>query len=176
MSKKALLVVDVQEALVAENPYRRQELIAAIKRLKAACAQAGVEVLYVRHNEEEGELKPDSPGWAIYHELAPQAGERVVDKWFNSAFHKTELAAYLEEQGITELILTGMQTEFCIDATCKSAFDLGYRLTIPEEANSTFDNAYLPADKLHEFYNRGIWQGRFAEVMSLGDCLARLAE
>ena len=76
---------------------------------------------------------------------------------------------YLESKNIDTIILTGLQTEYCIDATCKSAFEHEYKIIIPEETNTTFDNEYLSGEKLYEFYNYKIWSNRFARVLSMNE-------
>lgn len=78
---------------------------------------------------------------------------------------------YFESKEIDTIILVGLQTEYCIDATCKSAFDNGYKVIIPEETNSTFDNEYLTGEKLYEFYNYKIWNKRFANVIPVEDVI-----
>lgn len=67
--------------------------------------------------------------------------------------------------------MVGLQTEYCIDATCKSAFDYGYKIIIPEETNTTFANDYLSGEKLYEFYNYKIWNKRFADVISVEEVI-----
>lgn len=75
----------------------------------------------------------------------------------------------MESKNIDTIILTGLQTEYCIDATCKSAFEHEYKIIIPEETNTTFDNEYLSGEKLYEFYNYKIWSNRFARVLSMNE-------
>jgi nicotinamidase-related amidase len=60
-----------------------------------------------------------------------------------------------------------MQTEYCIDATCKAAFEHGFSIIIPEQTNTTFDNQYMNAKTLYEFYHYQIWQNRFARVLPM---------
>ena len=64
-----------------------------------------------------------------------------------------------------------MQTEYCIDATLKSAFDYEYEIIIPEETNTTFDNEYMTGGNLYEFYNYKIWNKSFAKVMPVEDVI-----
>lgn len=59
----------------------------------------------------------------------------------------------MESKDIDSIILVGLQTEYCIDATCKSAFDFEYKIIILEETNTTFDNQYLSGEKIYEFNN-----------------------
>lgn len=168
MSHNVLLVVDVQTALVNEHPHNEEKVIANIKRLITAARQSNTEVLYVRHDDGVGEaLEYGTDGWQIYHEIAPLEGEKIFEKKYNSSFLKTGLKEYLESKKVETIFLMGMQTEYCIDATLKSAFDNGYKIMIPEQTNTTFDNEYLSGEKLYEFYNYKIWNHRFAKVLSL---------
>lgn len=172
MKNIVLLVVDMQKALVKEHPYNERMVIDNIKRLIASSRKNNVEVVFVRHDDGPGEeLERGKDGWQVYEELEPQEGEYIVDKEYNSAFHKTDLREYLNSKNIDTVILTGMQTEYCIDATLKSAFDYEYKIIIPMDSNTTFDNEYLAGEKLFKFYNYKIWNKRFAQVMPVEDVI-----
>lgn len=177
MSKSVLMVVDVQTALIKEHPYNEHNVIGNISKLISAARRSGMEVLYVQHDDGQGtELEYGTEGWQIYPAAAPVMDEKIFSKKYNSAFHKTDLKEYLDSREIDTIILTGLQTEYCIDATCKSAFDCGYRVIIPEGTNTTFDNDYLSGEKLYEFYNYKIWNNRFASVMMIDDVLKIIEE
>lgn len=168
MDKTALLIVDVQTALTAAQPYQGERMLRCIGALLDACRKEGLDVIYVRHaGRPGGELELGSDGWQIAPEIAPTPAERIFDKQHNSAFLKTGLKAYLDERGVRHIILVGMQTEYCIDATVKAAFEQGFAITIPREGNTTVDNAFLKAEQIHAFFNDLIWAGRFARVLSL---------
>ena len=165
MSNTVLMVVDVQNRLINEHPYNEKKVVGNIKKLIEAARNNEKEVIYVRHDDGEGtELEKGTYGWQIYGEISPNSNEKIFDKKFNSAFIKTGLKEYLESKNIDTIILTGLQTEYCIDATCKSAFEHEYKIIIPEETNTTFDNEYLS-----EFYNYKIWSNRFARVLSMNE-------
>lgn len=177
MSNTILLVVDVQNALIKEHPYNEYKVIENIKKLIITARDNNKEVIYVRHDDGKGsELEKGTDGWKIYNEIAPSSSEFIVEKEYNSAFHKTDLREYLERKNIENIILVGLQTEYCIDATLKSAFDYGYKLIIPKETNTTFDNEYLSGEKLYEFYNYKIWNKRFANLLSIEDTIKVLLE
>lgn len=166
--KKALLVVDVQTAIVVEQLYKSKELIANIKELITQCRNNNIEVIYVRHDSGEGSgLHKGDKGWAIYGEVAPADGEKIVDKNYNSAFRKTELKEYLEQRGISTLILTGLQTDYCMDATCKVAFEYGYDVIVPEGTTSTFSNEFMKAEDIVRYYVNSMWDNRYAKVQSM---------
>ncbi len=175
MENAVLLVVDVQTCMMSEHPYNEQRVIANIQGLLRTARERGLEVIYVRHDDGIGsDLEYGSEGWKIYSEIEPLDTEKIFDKHFNSAFVRTGLKEYLTERGKDTVILVGLQTEYCIDATCKAAFEHGFQVIIPEETNSTFDNEYLTADKLYEFYNYKIWKNRFARVLSIEETIALL--
>jgi len=169
MKNTVLLVVDVQMQIVLEHPYEENRVIQNVKQLITTCRRKGIEVVYVRHNDGPGsELEVNTDGWQIYPEIAPEE-ERVFDKQYNSAFRHTGLKDYLEGRGISTIILVGMQTEYCIDATCKAAFEHGFDIIIPEYTNTTFDNKYMNAKTLYEFYHYQIWNNRFARVLPMDE-------
>ncbi|MBZ9626287.1 isochorismatase family protein [Clostridium sp. FP2] len=62
------------------------------------------------------------------------------------------LIDYLDNEGIDQLIITGIQTEYCIDTTCKVAFEYGFKMIIPEKTNTTFNNGNILAKDLYEHY------------------------
>ena len=57
-----------------------------------------------------------------------------------------------------------MQTEYCIDTTCRVAFEKGYKLIMPEDTNTTFDNGNLSAKEVYQYHNFRIFKNRFAKV------------
>jgi nicotinamidase-related amidase len=151
MSNIVLLVVDVQNALIKAHPYNEQKVIENIKKLIVTARDNQHEVLYICHDSGKGtQLEKGTDGWRIYDSIAPNDTELIFDKQFNSAFYNTVLREHLISKGIDTIILVGLQTEYCIDATCKSAFDYGYKIIIPEETNTTFDNGLLSGEKLYK--------------------------
>jgi nicotinamidase-related amidase len=69
------------------------------------------------------------------------------------AFYRTQLHEELARRGITQVILMGMQTEYCIDTTCRHAFALDYRVTLVKDGHSTYDTDRLPAVEIIAHHN-----------------------
>lgn len=177
MENTALLVVDIQTALMSFHPYSETKFIQNIKLLIGAARRSGTELIFVRHDGGAGSpLEFGSEGWQIFSEIAPIDCERVFDKKSSSSFRDTGLKEYLDGKGITNLILIGMQTDYCIDTTCRVAFEFGYRVIIPAGATTTFDNALSSAEKLIGYYERYIWNGRFAEVLPVGEVIRMIED
>ena len=113
-----------------------------------------------------------SDNWQVYHELKPQENEKIFNKYYNSIFKDTKLKEYLNRKNITDLTFVGMQVEFCIDTSVKVGFEYGYKITIVEDAISTFDNIHLSADQILSFYKEKIWRNRFAQLRTTTEILA----
>lgn len=175
MDHTVLLIIDVQEEMIKDQPYNSSKVIDNIKLLSAKARENHTEVIYVRHDDGEGSVMGyGEPGWQIYHEIAPKNDEKVFDKKYNSAFRQTGLKEYLDKNNVKTLILTGLQTEYCIDTSIKCGFEFGYDIIVPEETNSTYDNEVLSAERLYHYYNYHIWNKRFARVLPLVETLELL--
>ncbi|WP_295835110.1 cysteine hydrolase family protein [uncultured Veillonella sp.] len=169
---QALIVIDIQEGLVKENPFDTKNFIINTKAIIQHFRDQNIEVIFMRHSEDEGLLAMGSDNWQVYHELKPQENEKIFNKYYNSIFKDTELKEYLNRKNITDLTFVGMQVEFCIDTSVKVGFEYGYKITIVEDAISTFDNEHLPADKILSFYKEKIWRNRFAQLKTTKEILA----
>ncbi|MFD9547417.1 cysteine hydrolase family protein [Nocardia salmonicida] len=69
-------------------------------------------------------------GHDIIDELAPLDGETVIDKPGKGAFYATELAAVLQQNSITTLLVAGVTTEVCVHTTVREANDRGYECLV----------------------------------------------
>lgn len=175
MKYDALIVIDMQIALVNAHPYNESGVLYGIRSLLESCRAAGVPVIYICHDGGPGdELELGCPGWQVAQQIASTPEEKRFDKHFNSAFRHTGLHEYLQQMGAKRLILCGMQTEYCFDVSCKVAFELGYEVTIAKGTTTTFDNDFAVARDLTRYYEEKIWAGRYAQVLELDDVLSRI--
>lgn len=82
------------------------------------------------------------------------------------------LKELLKNPSITQkVMIVGLQTNFCIDASVKSAFERGYRVIIPKGTNSTFDNDYMDGETTYKYYNEMMRPKRFADCISLEEAI-----
>src|ERR1043166_5341262 len=117
-----LLVIDVQQGLFTDyGPlFQEQETLAAIKKVISSARAAGVPVIYIQHCADEGQsLAPSTEGWQIHKEIQPAEGDTVIQKRFSDSFKNTSLQQELESRGIKQLVVAGLQTEYCVDTTCR---------------------------------------------------------
>ena len=159
--KTAFIIIDVQNILV-ETGFETEKLLEKITYLQDQARSKNIEIIYVQHIETpEAQTSED---WQLSALLNRKLDEKVFQKRYNSMFKETGLKEYLDQQGIEQLVLCGMQTEYCVDTSVKVGFEYGYKLVIPEGAVTTFDGDDIPAETLNEFYEN-IWEGRFADVI-----------
>ncbi len=173
--KTALLVIDVQQAMIDEHPASMDAFMLNLKMLIDTAHKNNTEVIYVRHDGGEGDvLAFGTPGWQLEKSLIPRADERVFDKRFGSAFRQTGLQDYLNSQSISRLVVCGMQKEYCIDTSVKVAFEHGYEVIIPAGATTTYANPFLSGEKLVYYYERMIWHEPLARVVDMEEALSLL--
>ena len=164
-----LLVIDMQEGIVDEELYAFGSFMERTVRLIGAARKNGVEVIYFRHDAGPGSgLGAGDEGFEIDSRVRPQPGEKVYDKTINSCFGNREFREYMERQEDKRLMIVGLQTNYCIDCTVKSAFERGYEVIIPEGTNSTFDNDYMTGETAVRYYNEDVWDG-LAEIVTVGE-------
>ncbi len=161
-SPMVLLVVDTQKGITDDRLFEFHRLVRQITELISAARSRGVEVIYVRHDDGPGSgFSSVDEEFEIYDAFAPVPGEKIFDKTVNNAFHEsTGLLGYLEMKGVRRVILTGLQTDFCIDATLKGGFDYGFKMIVPAYCNSTRDNLYMDAEETYRYFNEVLWPGR----------------
>lgn len=170
-----LLVVDTQKLITTSDLYNFGAFEDIVKTLIDAARENNVEVIYVRHDDGVGaELTKGTPGFEIYEGFCPLSGEKIFDKVVNSPFKGTGLLEYLMEKNIHSVVVVGLQTDYCIDATIKCGFEHGFKMIVPEYANSTFDNAFMTGEQSYRYYNKFMWKGRYAECISVEETIGRM--
>ena len=170
-----LLVVDTQELITNSKLYHFQEFESSVKALLDAAREWSVEVIYVRHDDGPGEeLTKGKPGFEIYEGFIPKQDEMIFDKLVNSPFKESGLLEYLKEKDVQTIIAVGLQTDYCMDATIKCGFEHGFKMIVPANTNSTFDNAFMTGEQTYKYYNEFMWKGRYAECISVDETIERM--
>ena len=85
------------------------------------------------------------PGHGIVSELAPTAGEIVIDKPGKGAFYATTLGDDLARLGATHLVIAGVTTEVCVQTTMREANDRGFDCLLVEDATESYFPAFKDA-------------------------------
>ena len=112
-------------------------------------------IIHIRHiafRQDATFFLPDTVGAEIHHCVTPIKGEDVITKHFPNSFYQTELNVLLQAQDITDIVVCGMMTHMCVDATVRAAKDLGYKCTIMYDTCATkdleFNGSKVKAEKV----------------------------
>jgi nicotinamidase-related amidase len=143
---KALVIIDVQANLFV--PPVAEEIESVARRLDALATTArtaGASVVFVRHEAAGTAWERDSDGWAFHPSLAPKPGDVVVDKRSCDGFRDTTLAAELARLGVTDIVVGGYASEFCIDTTVRAAASREIAVTVVADGHTTRDRPHVGA-------------------------------
>ena len=151
---RAVLVIDVQQGLCEgeHDAHDSQAVIARINRVTAKARAAGAPVMFVQH-EAAGYLDFGSREWQLADGLCVEANDIRVRKTTPDSFHRTDLESLLQSHGVTDLIVCGMHTEFCVDTTTRRALALGYPVVLVGDAHTTEGNDHLTAPQVIAHHN-----------------------
>ncbi len=171
--KQALLIIDVQKGMFDyATPYQGPDLVDTLAQTLSRARAGNVPVFFVQHDGGEGSpLASDGKGFAFVDELTPRAGEDVTLKRQCSAFHDTDLGDKLRAAGIEEVVIGGMQTEFCVDTAVRGAFERGFAVSLIADGHTTFDTPALPAAQIIAHHNHTLASGHFADVRDASEII-----
>ena len=184
--KQALIVVDVQESFRSRPYFRDAELPAFLHNVQTlidGCAARGIAIVQVFHREPDedpanpftmasGQVRTMAelslrPAIVIYKEVHSALLGRSADG--------ATLEHWLHEQGIGELLITGIRTEQCCETTARHASDLGYSVRYVTDATLTFPmrtraGREVSAAEIQE-RTELVLDGRFAQIVSTAGAL-----
>jgi nicotinamidase-related amidase len=174
MPDTALLIIDIQNDYFPGGAMELEGADAAGGKASAALKAfrgKNQPVIHVRHlSARPGStfFLPGTKGAEIHSSVAAGKGETVVEKNFPNAFRSTGLREILEKQQIKNLVVAGMMTHMCVDATVRHAADLGYKVTLLGDACATRAQSYggesVPARQVHAAFLAAL-NGFYAKVI-----------
>ena len=138
-TRSALLVIDVQNDVVAEA-WHREQIIANISLLVKKAREANTPVIWVQHSDPYMEIGSDE--WKIVPELQSLPSEPHVQKKFRSSFEDTTLDQTLADLGVGHLYISGAQTDYCVRHTMHASLERGYDVTLVGDAHTTSDGEW----------------------------------
>jgi nicotinamidase-related amidase len=181
--KTALLVIDIQKDYFPGGKYPLVNPLEAAQKaymILQCFRESGNHHVHIQHIS----LEPDATffisgdrGTDIHDSVAHFEGEPIVYKHEPNSFLNTDLLELLQSWEIERLVITGMMTHMCVDATARAASDLGFQVMIAEDACATRDLKYgdttIPAEQVHKSFLAALtWYGR---VMKSDEIIALLA-
>lgn len=152
---------DVQNGLV-KNIFNKEEFVSNVKKLTGISREHGISVLYTKITplpfkymapsniysfmkrfgvNDPSKLPvfmaPGSEDAEIYHELAPEKDDYVLNKHTASLFTGTNVDNMLKSAGIKTLIFTGIATEIGVESSVRDAVNLGYYTVVASDSCSS---------------------------------------
>jgi len=154
----ALLIIDVQRALCAGEYecFEIKRIIDTINVLSAKARKANIPVILIQHEEEGDLLQFNSEGWQLAEGLVTSDEDLRVRKTTGDSFYQTNLGALLQKRDVDRLIICGLQTDYCVNATVRQAHTLGYDVVLAADAHSTVDNGNMAAEDIIAEHNKDL--------------------
>ena len=159
MTDTALILIDIQHDYFEGGRMALPNIDVAAENaghLLADFRRRGATLFHIRHINSSAEaafFRPDTKGSEIHPIVAPSSSETVITKNRPSAFVGTDLAECLQAADISELVICGAMSQMCIDATTRAAVDMGFAVTVVEDAcaaaNVSFSGTVVPAAQVH---------------------------
>jgi len=180
---QALVLIDLQNDYFSggamELSASTEAGLRAAKLLQAFRHRA-LPVIHIQHISTRPDatfFRPDTEGVGIHECVAPIPGENVFRKNFPNCFRDTPLLDHLRQREITQLVIGGMMTHMCIDASTRAAFDLGFRCLLAHDACATrslsFADTTVSAEHVQAAFLSAL-DGLFARVSNVEELCARL--
>ncbi|KZT06076.1 uncharacterized protein LAESUDRAFT_631245, partial [Laetiporus sulphureus 93-53] len=140
---RVLLLLDVQVAPLSDPPLGvpsartvGPNIAKVLATARASPPASRPRIVHVRNAGHSGEPdEPHTPGWQLVH--MPHLNEPVLDKRKNNAFAGTALAEHVPPDA--ELVVVGLQSDFCVRATCSAALGRGNEVLLIRGAHATYD-------------------------------------
>ena len=172
---QALLIIDIQNDYFPGGAMELEGAEAAGAKAGAAIAKfrkEGKPIFHVRHlSLRPGAtfFLPGTKGAEIHPSAQPAGAEAVIEKNFPNSFRGTRLEQALKDSGVKELVVAGMMTHMCVDASVRHAADLGYKITLLADACATraqsFGGETVPARQVHAAFLAAL-NGFYAKVVT----------
>jgi len=151
--KTALLVIDVQSGLTG-GAHNEISVLSNINELISITRAGNGLVVFVQHCHTTFEpLMKGNPGWQLHPSLHKEKDDLVIEKTASDSFYETALDIELAARNVDHVMVAGLQTEYCVDTTCRSALSRHYSVTLISDAHTTGDS-HLPAAEIIDHHNR----------------------
>jgi nicotinamidase-related amidase len=156
---RGLLIIDIQNDYFPGGAFPLVEpeaAAAAAGRVLESFRASGEPVIHLKHVSGEPDatfMRPGTEGVEIHPAVAPADGEPVIEKGAPNGFVGTGLEDELRSRGIGELVVAGMMSSMCVDATVRAASDAGFDVTVVHDGcaapDLSFGGQAVPGAAVH---------------------------
>lgn len=181
-SQTALIIIDMQKGMRSPTlpPRNNPQAEDNIARLHAAWREAGLPVVSVRHisRSPDSVFAPGQGGVEFQERFLPLPHEHVVEKNVPDAFVNTGLERWLHARGIRQLAIAGVSTNNSVEASARTAGNLGFETVVVADACFTFDKqdfggTWRSAEEVHLMALANL-HGEYAQVLSTDELIGKL--
>lgn len=176
MKNLALLIIDMQKgSFTPKTPrFDTEGVVSRINKVSSECRKRNIPVFVIQHDGTgTGEFEKYNGDWENIDELEVKESDYRIDKYANDVFYKSVLHRELQKEEITQLLITGCATDFCVESTIQSTLTKDYDVVVIEDGHTTGDRPHLKAEKIIEHYN-WIWNNMIPTAGSV--CTKKTAE
>lgn len=155
----ALLLIDIQNDYFPGGKMELEGSVEASEKAKRVLLhfrEKCLPIIHIQHISTRPGASffiPGTEGVEIHCNVKPIAGEIIVQKNFPNSFRNTNLLQELKSKDVNRVIISGMMTHMCVDATTRAAFDFGFKCIVLHNACATkalsFNNKIVPAEYVH---------------------------
>lgn len=183
--KTALLLIDIQReyfpggAMPLDGPV---EATVQAQKLLAHFRYNHLLTIFIQHvslNAKATSFRPGSPCVSLYASITPLTGEVIVRKHHPNSFRETNLLELLRMDEVSRLVICGMMTHMCIDATVRAACDHGFECIVAADACATRDLAFagetVPAAMVQQAFLAAL-NGTYAEVTTTDEIVTMVQQ
>lgn len=181
--KTALILVDIQNDYF---PGGKMELEGGVEaseraaRLLAFFRDAHLPLVHIQHIATRPTATfflPNTEGVKTHTNVAPTDGEVVFQKHFPNSFRETPLLEHLKREQIERVVIAGMMTHMCVDATVRAAFDFGFQCLVAEDACATraltHEGKTVRAEDVHRAFLAAL-NGTYSKVLKTDEIISGL--
>lgn len=160
MKNTALLIIDVQNDYFAAGHmalHQPESALHHINQLEQHFRENQQPIIYIQHVQLDATRSffiKDTEGVDLHAGLHITADSLIIEKHFPNSFFQTDLKQLLDHLNVGKLMITGMMTHMCVDATTRAAKELGYETTVVADATATrelvFEGQYIAAETVQQ--------------------------
>lgn len=142
---KALIIIDIQNDYFENGAMELVGSLSASENAKLVLSKfrnENLPIVHIQHlSVAPGSVffLPETRGQEIHENVKPLDGEKVITKYYPNSFRDTDFLDYLKSLSITELVVVGMMTHMCVDATVRAAKDFDFECTLIGDACASRD-------------------------------------
>lgn len=153
----ALLIIDLQigSFSMGKSIHKSEALLQNVQFLISSARMEGIPIFFTIHNGKKGTpIEQGKSGWNLHPDIQLLEENVIIEKDYPDAFQQTNFQEELTKRGVKRIIIAGIQSEVCVDATCRSASSKGYEVILIEDAHSTYDTTILKAPQIINHHNQ----------------------